>query len=132
MHPNDGRVVSSFIVQALKGEATTIYGDDSQTRSFCYVDDLIEAMVRLVATERGFTGPVNIGNPTEFTILRLARLVLQLTGSSSSLAFRERPSDDPKQRQPDIELAQTKLSGEPRVSVEEGPRRTIDCFVGTL
>jgi UDP-glucuronate decarboxylase len=132
MHPNDGRVVSNFIVQALKGEVITIYGDGSQTRSFCYVDDLIEAMVRLMASERGFTGPVNIGNPTEFTILQLARLVLQLTGSSSSLVFRELPIDDPKQRQPDIRLAQSQLAWEPRMSLEEGLRRTIDYFVGVV
>lgn len=128
MHPNDGRVVSNFIVQALKGERITIYGDGSQTRSFCYVDDLIEATVRLMATARGFTGPVNLGNPTEFTILQLAQLVLQLTGSSSSLVFRELPSDDPKQRQPDITLARTELGWEPKVQLEEGLRRTIDYF----
>lgn len=128
MHPNDGRVVSNFIVQALKGERITIYGDGSQTRSFCYVDDLIEATMRLMATARGFTGPVNLGNPTEFTILQLAQLVLQLTGSSSSLVFRELPSDDPKQRQPDITLARTELGWEPKVSLEEGLRRTIDYF----
>jgi UDP-glucuronate decarboxylase len=132
MHPNDGRVVSNFILQAFKGDAITIYGDGSQTRSVCCVDELIEAMVRLMATERGFTGPVNIGNPTVFTILQLARLVLQLTGSSSSLVLRELPSDDPKQRQPDIRLAQTQLAWEPRVSLEEGLRRTIEYFGGAL
>ena len=132
MHPNDGRVVSNFIVQALKGQQITIYGDGSQTRSFCYVDDLIEATVQLMATARGFTGPVNLGNPTEFTILQLAHLVLRLTGSSSSLVFRELPSDDPKQRQPDIRLAQTELGWEPKVSLEEGLRRTIDYFVQVL
>jgi UDP-glucuronate decarboxylase len=132
MHPNDGRVVSNFIVQALRGDAITIYGNGSQTRSFCYVDDLVEAMVRLMATESGFTGPVNIGNPAEFTVLQLAQLVLRLTGSSSSLQFRELPSDDPKQRQPDIELARTRLAWQPQVSLEEGLRRTIDYFAGVV
>jgi UDP-glucuronate decarboxylase len=132
MHPNDGRVVSNFIVQALKGEEITIYGDGSQTRSFSYVDDLVEAMMCLMATERGFTGPVNIGNPAEFTILQLAELVLRLTASSSKLSFRELPSDDPKQRQPDIELARTRLGWAPKVSLEEGLRRTIDYFGATI
>ncbi len=132
MHPNDGRVVSNFIVQALRGDAITIYGDGSQTRSFCYVDDLVDAMMRLMTTEPGFTGPVNIGNPTEFTVLQLAQLVLRLTGSSSSLQFRELPSDDPRQRQPDIGIARTHLGWEPRVSLEEGLRRTIGYFAGVI
>ena len=130
MHPNDGRVVSNFIVQALKGEDITIYGDGSQTRSFCYVDDLIDGLIRLMATERGFTGPVNIGNPTEFTILQLAQLVLRLTGSRSQLQFRELPSDDPRQRKPDITLAQTRLGWQPRVELEQGLQRTIEYFAG--
>jgi UDP-glucuronate decarboxylase len=132
MHPNDGRVVSNFIVQALRGEAITIYGDGNQTRSFCYVDDLIDAIVRFMATEAGFTGPVNIGNPMEFTVLQLAQLVLRLTGSSSRLQFRELPSDDPKQRRPDVEIARTRLTWEPRVSLEEGLRRTIDYFARVI
>jgi UDP-glucuronate decarboxylase len=132
MHPNDGRVVSNFVVQALKGEAITIYGDGAQTRSFCYVDDLIDGMTRLMATERGFAGPVNLGNPTEFTILQLARLVLQMTASSSKLVFSKLPSDDPKQRQPDIATARARLGWEPRVPLEQGLKRTIDYFAGAL
>jgi UDP-glucuronate decarboxylase len=132
MHPNDGRVVSNFIVQALKGEDITIYGDGSQTRSFCYVEDLIEAMMRLMATDRGFTGPINIGNPTEFTILQLAQVVLRLTGSSSKIVFSELPSDDPKQRRPDIELARTRLGWEPKVALEDGIKHTIQYFAGVV
>jgi UDP-glucuronate decarboxylase len=132
MHPNDGRVVSNFIVQALKGQDITIYGNGSQTRSFCYVDDLIGALMSLMATEQGFTGPVNIGNPTEFTILQLAQLVLRLTASASKLLFCELPSDDPKQRRPDIGLARTRLNWEPQVTLEDGLRRTIDYFIGTM
>jgi UDP-glucuronate decarboxylase len=132
MHPNDGRVVSNFIVQALKGEDITIYGDGNQTRSFCYVDDLIEVLIRLMGSEPGFTGPVNLGNPTEFTILQLAQLVLRLTASSSKLLFRELPSDDPKQRRPDIELARSRLDWQPQVELEQGLTRTIDYFAGTL
>lgn len=132
MHPNDGRVVSNFIVQALKGEDITIYGDGSQTRSFCYVDDLIEVIIRLMGSDRDFTGPVNIGNPTEFTILQLAQLVLKLTGSSSQLLFRELPSDDPRQRRPDIELARARLGWQPQIELEQGLRRTIEYFAGTI
>jgi UDP-glucuronate decarboxylase len=132
MHPNDGRVVSNFIVQALKGEDITIYGDGSHTRSFCYVDDLVEAMIRLMQTERGFTGPVNIGNPGEFTIRELAEQVLQLTGSKSRLVFRELPTDDPKQRQPDISLARSKLDWAPKTALKEGLTRTIEYFSRTL
>lgn len=129
MHPSDGRVVSNFIVQALQGEDITIYGDGSQTRSFCFMDDLIEGFRRLMQTEKGFTGPVNIGNPGEFTMLELAEKVLQLTGSSSKLVFQELPSDDPKQRRPDITLAKEALNGwEPKVQLEEGLARTIDYF----
>jgi UDP-glucuronate decarboxylase len=129
MHPEDGRVVSNFIVQALRGEDITIYGDGSQTRSFCYVDDLIEAMVRMMATEDGFTGPVNVGNPIEFTMLELAEKVVALTGSRSQLVFRPLPSDDPRQRQPDIALARQALQGwEPRIGLDEGLAKTIDYF----
>jgi UDP-glucuronate decarboxylase len=132
MHPSDGRVVSNFIVQALKGQDVTIYGDGSQTRSFCYVDDLIEALIRLMNTEKGFTGPVNIGNPTEFTMLQLAQLVLRLTGSSSKLVMRDLPMDDPKQRRPNIDLAISTLRWEPTVALEEGLRRTIEYFKSTI
>lgn len=132
MHPNDGRVVSNFIVQALKGTDITIYGDGQQTRSFCYVDDLIEAMVRMMGSPSDFTGPVNIGNPCEFTMLELAEKVLKLTGSRSKLVFKPLPSDDPKQRQPDITLAKEMLAWEPKVSLEDGLKETISYFVRTL
>jgi len=128
MHPNDGRVVSNFIVQALKGEDITIYGDGQQTRSFCYVDDLIEVIVRMMASESDFTGPVNIGNPTELTMLELAETVLKLVGGKSKLTFKPLPADDPKQRRPDISLAKKKLGWEPRVPVEEGLKRTVEYF----
>lgn len=128
MNPNDGRVVSNFIVQALKGEDITIYGDGTQTRSFQYVDDLVEAMVRMMATDNSFIGPVNTGNPGEFTMLELANLVLELTGSKSKLIFQPLPSDDPKQRQPDISLAKEKLGWEPKVLLKEGLIKTIDYF----
>jgi len=132
MHPNDGRVVSNFIVQALKGEDLTIYGDGSQTRSFCYVDDLIEGMIRLMNTPDTFTGPVNVGNPGEFTMLELAEKVLSLTGSSSRLVFLPLPADDPTQRQPDITLAKKELGWEPTIPLEEGLRRTISYFQNIL
>jgi UDP-glucuronate decarboxylase len=128
MHPNDGRVVSNFIVQALKGEPITIYGRGDQTRSFCYVDDLVDALVRLMATHDDFPGPVNLGNPGEFTILELARLVLGLTGSKSELVHKPLPQDDPMQRRPDISLAARELGWRPTVPVQEGLRRTIDYF----
>ena len=128
MHPRDGRVVSNFIVQALKGEDITIYGDGSQTRSFCYVDDLLEAMVRAMNTGSEFTGPVNIGNPTEFTMLELAELVLNLTKSKSRIVNQPLPQDDPKQRKPDIGLAKAALGWEPKVNLEEGLRETISYF----
>jgi UDP-glucuronate decarboxylase len=128
MHPKDGRVVSNFIVQALKGEDITIYGDGSQTRSFCYVDDLLEAMVRAMNTGSEFTGPVNIGNPTEFTMLELAELVLKLTKSKSRIVNQPLPQDDPKQRKPDIGLAKAALGWEPKVNLEEGLRETISYF----
>jgi UDP-glucuronate decarboxylase len=128
MHPNDGRVVSNFIVQALKGEDITIYGDGSQTRSFCYVDDLVEAMVRMMDSGRGFTGPVNIGNPVEHTMLQLAEKVLALVGGKSKLVFRPLPADDPRQRQPDIALAKDKLGWQPKVGLDDGLRETIAYF----
>jgi UDP-glucuronate decarboxylase len=128
MHPNDGRVVSNFIVQALRGEPITIYGDGSQTRSFCYVDDLIEGMLRFMGSPPDFTGPVNVGNPREYTMLELAELVLKLVGGSSGLTFMPLPQDDPKQRQPDISLARDALDWEPTVSLEDGLKETIGYF----
>lgn len=128
MHPNDGRVVSNFIVQALRGDPITIYGDGSQTRSFCYVDDLVDGMVRLMDTGHEVTGPVNVGNPGEFTMLELAQAVLEITGSSSAIEHRPLPQDDPKQRQPDISLARSKLGWEPSVPLTDGLRRTVDYF----
>lgn len=131
MHPNDGRVVSNFIMQALRGEDITIYGKGDQTRSFCYVDDLIEAMIRAMNTADDFTGPVNIGNPFEFSMLELAEKVIKLTGSSSKLVFMPLPSDDPKQRQPDIQLAKKALNDwSPQVQLEEGLTKTINYFIG--
>jgi UDP-glucuronate decarboxylase len=132
MHPNDGRVVSNFIVQALKGADITIYGDGCQTRSFCYVDDLIDGLLRLMATPDGFPGPVNLGNPGEFTMLELAENVLRLTGSKSKLVFLPLPQDDPKQRQPNIELAKDKLGWAPKVALEDGLKETIAYFRNTL
>jgi UDP-glucuronate decarboxylase len=131
MHPNDGRVVSNFIVQALKGDDITIYGDGSQTRSFCYVDDLIDGMTRLMNTE-GITGPVNIGNPGEFTIKQLAEEVISLTGSKSKIIYQPLPSDDPKQRKPDITLAKEKLGWEPKVPLKNGLDKTIGYFACNL
>ena len=128
MHPNDGRVVSNFIMQALQGESITIYGDGSQTRSFCYVDDLIEAFVRLMGTADEITGPINTGNPGEFSMLELASLVIELTNSKSKLIFEPLPADDPKQRQPDITLAKSVLDWEPKVKLEEGLKHTIAYF----
>ena len=128
MHPNDGRVVSNFIVQALKGEDITIYGDGSQTRSFCYVDDLIEGMLRLMESRPDFPGPVNIGNPGEFTMLELAEKILQISGSRSQLVFKPLPADDPRQRQPDITLAKTELGWQPQVALDAGLEKTIAYF----
>jgi len=128
MHPNDGRVVSNFIVQALKGEDITIYGDGSQTRSFCYVDDLIDVIVRMMDSERDFTGPVNIGNPVEHTMLELAEKVIALVGGRSKLVFKSLPADDPRQRQPDIRLARDKLGWQPKVALEDGLKETIGYF----
>lgn len=132
MHPQDGRVISNFIIQALKGENITIYGDGQQTRSFCYVDDMIEAFVRMMNFEDDFIGPVNIGNPNEFTILELAEKIISLTGSKSKLDFRPLPSDDPKQRQPDISLAMKKLNWKPAIQIDDGLIKTIDYFKKTL
>lgn len=128
MHPNDGRVVSNFIVQALKNEPITIYGAGNQTRSFCYVEDMIDAFMRLMSSDDGFTGPVNLGNPDEFTILALAEQVKRITGSSSEIVFKPLPSDDPIQRQPDITLARKALGWSPSVHLEEGLMRTIEYF----
>jgi UDP-glucuronate decarboxylase len=132
MHPNDGRVVSNFIMQALQNRPITIYGDGSQTRSFCYVDDLIEVFVRLMDTPDDVTGPVNTGNPDEFTIKELAEKIIDLTGSNSRLDILPLPSDDPTQRQPDITLAKEKLGWEPRVKLEDGLKKTIPYFENNL
>ena len=132
MHPNDGRVVSNFIVQALKNEPITIYGDGTQTRSFCFVDDLIDGLILLMNSPKDLTGPVNLGNPVEFTMLQLADLVFELTGKKPKLIFHPLPSDDPKQRKPDIALAKSMLSWEPRVQLKEGLRATIEYFESCL
>ena len=132
MHPNDGRVVSNFIVQALKGEPVTIYGDGNQTRSFCYVDDLIEGFVRLMDSPAELTGPVNLGNPSEFTIRQLAELTIEMTGSRSKLSSLPLPQDDPRQRQPNITLAKERLGWQPTVELREGLRRTIGYFDALL
>ena len=132
MHPRDGRVVSNFIVQALQGEDITIYGDGQQTRSFCYVDDLVEGMMRMMDTEKGFTGPINIGNPGEFTMLQLAEKVLSLVGSKSKLVHKPLPQDDPKQRKPIIDLAKSKLGWEPKVNLDDGLKETVAYFRRTL
>ncbi len=132
MHPNDGRVVSNFIMQALRGENITVYGKGDQTRSFQYVDDLIKGMLKMMDSPEDFTGPVNIGNPGEFTILELAQKVIELTGSKSKIVFKPLPSDDPMQRKPDITLAKEKLNWEPRISLEEGLKKTIEYFDNLL
>ena len=128
MHPNDGRVVSNFIVQALKGEPITLYGDGSQTRSFCYVDDMVDALMRMMGTADDVTGPVNVGNPNEFTIRQLAEKVVELTGSKSKIVTMPLPGDDPKQRRPDITLARSMLKWEPTTQLEAGLRKTIEYF----
>jgi UDP-glucuronate decarboxylase len=128
MHPSDGRVVSNFIVQALKGESITLYGDGYQTRSFCYVDDLIDGLIRLMGSPAGFTGPVNLGNPTEFTMRELAELVLAETRSSSPLITQPLPQDDPKQRRPNISIAQVQLGWEPKIPLREGLKHTVEYF----
>jgi UDP-glucuronate decarboxylase len=132
MHPNDGRVVSNFIMQALRNESITIYGDGQQTRSFCYVDDLIEGFVRLMDTDKQVTGPINLGNPGEFTMLELAEQIIDIIGSSSKLTFKPLPSDDPKQRRPNIDLAKSQLDWQPTVSLDQGLRRTIPYFENLL
>ena len=132
MHPDDGRVVSNFIVQALKGESLTIYGDGSQTRSFCYVDDLVVGLIRLMRTEDDCTGPVNLGNPDEFQIKQLAERVLALVGSRSKIIYKELPQDDPQQRRPDITLAKAQLNWQPSIALEEGLRRTVEYFRAVL
>jgi UDP-glucuronate decarboxylase len=132
MHPNDGRVVSNFIMQALRGDDITIYGDGRQTRSFCYVDDLIDGMVRMMQSDAAAPGPVNIGNPKEFTMLELAQAVVSQTGSRSKIVHRELPQDDPRQRQPDIALARQRLGWEPAVPLERGLQHTIEYFRGMV
>jgi UDP-glucuronate decarboxylase len=132
MHPNDGRVVSNFIMQALRNESITIYGDGQQTRSFCYVDDLIEGFVRLMNTDKQVTGPINLGNPGEFTMLELAEQIINIVGSSSKLTFKPLPSDDPKQRRPNIDLAKSVLDWQPKVSLDEGLRKTVPYFESLL
>lgn len=132
MHPNDGRVISNFIVQALKGEPITIYGDGSQTRSFCYVDDLLDGMVKLMNSPVDFTGPVNMGNPCEFTMHELAEYILSLVGGKSTIVYMPLPQDDPKQRQPDISLAKKKLQWEPKIPLQEGLQKTITYFNSIL
>jgi UDP-glucuronate decarboxylase len=132
MHPNDGRVVSNFVMQALRNEPITLYGDGSQTRSFCYVDDLITALVALMGTPSDFVGPINLGNPNEFTIAQLAEKVIQLSGSKSTIESRPLPSDDPAQRRPDITLARKTLDWEPKTQLDEGLAKTIEYFDGLL
>ena len=133
MQPDDGRVVSNFIVQALRQQPLTLYGDGSQTRSFQYVDDLVEGLIRMMATDDSLTGPINLGNPTEFSILELAQKVIELTSSKSKIVFEPLPSDDPIQRQPNIDRAKALLGGwEPQIQLEDGLRKTIDYFKSTL
>ena len=128
MLPNDGRVVSNFILQALHNEDITIYGDGKQTRSFQYIDDLVEGMIRMMNTEDEFTGPVNLGNPNELPVLELAERIIRMTGSSSRIVFKQLPDDDPKQRQPDITLAKEKLGWQPTIELEDGLKRMIEYF----
>ncbi len=128
MHPNDGRVVSNFIMQALKGEGITVYGDGSQTRSFCYVDDMIDGLIKLMNSPDDFTGPVNLGNPHEFSVLELAQEVIKRTGSKSNIVFQPLPPDDPTQRQPDITLAKERLNWQPSIPLNEGLKKTIKYF----
>ena len=128
MHPNDGRVVSNFIVQALKGEDITVYGDGSQTRSFCFVDDMIDGIIKMMNSDDSITGPINLGNPQEFTILDLAKKVIELTGSRSKIVFKPLPQDDPMQRKPVIDLAREKLGWQPKITLEEGLKKSIEYF----
>ena len=132
MLPNDGRVVSNFIIQALRGEDITVYGDGSHTRSFCYVDDTVEAIVRMMKSPDGFTGPVNVGNPEEVTILELAKKIIDISGSSSKVVFSNLPEDDPRRRKPDIALAREKLGWNPSVGIDRGLEKTIDFFRSRL
>jgi UDP-glucuronate decarboxylase len=132
MHPNDGRVVSNFVVQALKGGNLTVYGDGTQTRSFCYVDDLVDGLLKLMNSPDDFTGPVNLGNPSEFSILELAEKIIKMTGSASEIVFKPLPSDDPQQRQPDITFAKEQLGWHPTVLLEEGLYKTIRYFKNTV
>lgn len=132
MHPSDGRVVSNFIVQALRGEDITIYGDGSQTRSFCYVSDLVDGLIRLMQSDASVTGPVNLGNPVEFTMIELADAVRELTGSASQVVFKPLPSDDPKQRQPNIDRAKAQLGWQPTIALRDGLTKTIDYFASVL
>ena len=132
MAPNDGRVVSNFIIQALRGDKITVYGDGSQTRCFCYVDDMVEALIRMMNNSKDFTGPVNLGNPVEMTMLELADIIIRLTGSTSALAFKKLPQDDPVRRKPDISLAKKMLGWEPEESLEEGLKETIKYFAKRL
>ena len=132
MHPNDGRVVSNFIIQALKNKNITIYGDGKQTRSFCFVDDLITAMLLIMNTDDDFTGPINIGNPDEFTIQEIAEKIVKLTNSSSKIVFKQLPEDDPKQRKPDISIAKEKINWEPEISLINGLKQTINYFEKVL
>ena len=131
MSPNDGRVVSNFIVQALKGKNITIYGDGAQTRSFCYVDDLVDGLVKMMDTD-DFTGPVNLGNPSERMVIELAEMIIQMTGSKSKIVFKALPSDDPTKRKPDISLAKQRLNWEPKISIEEGLAKTIEYFKSVI
>ena len=132
MHPDGGRVVSNFIVQALRGQNITIYGDGSQTRSFCYVSDLVDGLIRLMDSDAEVTGPINLGNPTEFTMIELAKLVLELTASSSELVYMTLPSDDPRQRQPDITQARETLGWQPTIALRDGLTKTIEYFAGLI
>jgi len=132
MHPNDGRVISNFIVSALAGSDITVYGDGQQTRSFCYVDDMIDGLIRMMATSDEFTGPVNLGNPGEYTILQLAEEIIRLTASSSKIIFEPLPQDDPLRRKPDISLAERELDWRPTVDLEAGLKKTIDYFRTSL
>ncbi len=132
MHPNDGRVVSNFIIQALRGEEITVYGDGVQTRSFCYIDDMIEGITRMMNAPNGFTGPLNLGNPVEVTILDLAKSIIELTGSSSRITFKPLPQDDPERRMPDITLAKAKLGWKPEVDLDTGLKNTIEYFDNKL
>ena len=132
MAPDDGRVVSNFIVQALRGEDITVFGDGSQTRSFCYVEDMIDGLIRMMGTPKGFLGPVNLGNPAEFTILELAEILIRMTGSRAKIVFEPLPQDDPTQRKPDITLAQKKLGWQPHVPLKEGLAKTIEYFRGVI